>query len=249
MSTDRMGQAKEWLDSADHVVALTGAGISTESGIPDFRGPKGLWTRDPDAEKLSNIRYYLDDPAIRVRAWRARLDSPVWAAEPGAGHQALARLEACGKLKTVITQNIDGLHQLAGNSPENVIEIHGTVREVVCLTCSYRAPMTKVLVRLQAGEADPDCPLCGGILKSATISFGQSLVPQDLARAEQAARHSDLLLAVGSSLSVYPVAGLVPLARDFGAQIIIINAMSTDMDPVADAVLLGNIGEVLPALF
>ena len=249
MSTDRMGQAKEWLDSADHVVALTGAGISTESGIPDFRGPKGLWTRDPDAEKLSNIRYYLDDPAIRVRAWRARLDSPVWAAEPGAGHQALAQLEACGKLKTVITQNIDGLHQLAGNSPENVIEIHGTVREVVCLTCSYRAPMTKVLVRLQAGEADPDCPLCGGILKSATISFGQSLVPQDLARAEQAARHSDLLLAVGSSLSVYPVAGLVPLARDFGAQIIIINAMSTDMDPVADAVLLGNIGEVLPALF
>ena len=249
MSTDRMGQAKEWLDSADHVVALTGAGISTESGIPDFRGPKGLWTRDPDAEKLSNIRYYLDDPAIRVRAWRARLDSPVWAAEPGAGHQALARLEACGKLKTVITQNIDGLHQLAGNSPENVIEIHGTVREVVCLTCSYRAPMTKGLVRLQAGEADPDCPLCGGILKSATISFGQSLVPQDLARAEQAARHSDLLLAVGSSLSVYPVAGLVPLARDFGAQIIIINAMPTDMDPVADAVLLGNIGEVLPALF
>ena len=249
MSTDRMGQAKEWLDSADHVVALTGAGISTESGIPDFRGPKGLWTRDPDAEKLSNIRYYLDDPAIRVRAWRARLDSPVWAAEPGAGHQALARLEACGKLKTVITQNIDGLHQLAGNSPENVIEIHGTVREVVCLTCSYRAAMTKVLVRLQAGEADPDCPLCGGILKSATISFGQSLVPQDLARAEQAARHSDLLLAVGSSLSVYPVAGLVPLARDFGAQIIIINAMPTDMDPVADAVLLGNIGEVLPALF
>ena len=249
MSTDRMGQAKEWLDSADHVVALTGAGISTESGIPDFRGPKGLWTRDPDAEKLSNIRYYLDDPAIRVRAWRARLDSPVWAAEPGAGHQALARLEACGKLKTVITQNIDGLHQLAGNSPENVIEIHGTVREVVCLTCSYRAPMTEVLVRLQAGEADPDCPSCGGILKSATISFGQSLVPQDLARAEQAARHSDLLLAVGSSLSVYPVAGLVPLARDFGAQIIIINAMPTDMDPVADAVLLGNIGEVLPALF
>ena len=249
MSTDRMGQAKEWLDSADHVVALTGAGISTESGIPDFRGPKGLWTRDPDAEKLSNIRYYLDDPAIRVRAWRARLDSPVWVAEPGAGHQALARLEACGKLKTVVTQNIDGLHQLAGNSPENVIEIHGTVREVVCLTCSYRAPMTKVLVRLQAGEADPDCPSCGGILKSATISFGQSLVPQDLARAEQAARHSDLLLAVGSSLSVYPVAGLVPLARDFGAQIIIINATPTDMDPVADAVLLGNIGEVLPALF
>ena len=249
MSTDRMGQAKEWLDSADHVVALTGAGISTESGIPDFRGPKGLWTRDPDAEKLSNIRYYLDDPAIRVRAWRARLDSPVWAAEPGAGHQALARLEACGKLKTVITQNIDGLHQLAGSSPESVIEIHGTVREVVCLTCSYRAPMTEVLVRLQAGEADPDCPSCGGILKSATISFGQSLVPQDLARAEQAARHSDLLLAVGSSLSVYPVAGLVPLARDCGAKIIIINAMPPDMDPVADAVLLGNIGQVLPTLF
>ena len=249
MTTEQLKEGKKWLDAANYVVALTGAGISTESGIPDFRGPKGLWTRDPDAEKLSNIHYYVNDSAIRVKAWQARLDSPVWEAEPGVGHQALARLEVRGKLKTVITQNIDGLHQLAGSNPENVIEIHGTVREVVCLTCSYRAPMTKVLVRLQAGEADPDCPSCGGILKSATISFGQSLVPQDLARAEQAARHSDLLFAVGSSLSVYPVAGLVPLARDFGAQIIIINAMPTDMDPVADAVLLGNIGEVLPALF
>ena len=249
MITEQLKEGKKWLDAANYVVALTGAGISTESGIPDFRGPKGLWTRDPDAEKLSNIHYYVNDSAIRVKAWQARLDSPVWAAEPGVGHQALARLEVRGKLKTVITQNIDGLHQLAGTRPENVIEIHGTVREVVCLTCSYRAPMAEVLVRLKAGEKDPDCPSCGGILKSATISFGQSLVPEDLARAEQAVRRCDLLLAIGSSLSVYPVAGLVPLARDCGAKIIIINATPTDMDPIADVVLLGNISDVLPALF
>ena len=237
MITEQLKEGKEWLDASNYVVALTGAGISTESGIPDFRGPKGLWTRDPDAEKLSNIHYYVNDSAIRVKAWQARLDSPVWAAETR------------GKLKTVITQNIDGLHQLAGTSPENVIEIHGTVREVVCLTCSYRAPMAEVLVRLKAGDRDPDCRSCGGILKSATISFGQSLVPEDLARAEQAARRCDLLLAVGSSLSVYPVADLVPLARDCGAKIIIINATPTDMDPIADVVLLGNISDVLPALF
>jgi NAD-dependent deacetylase len=248
MITEQLKEGKKWLDASNYVVALTGAGISTESGIPDFRGPKGLWTRDPDAEKLSNIHYYVNDSAIRVKAWQARLNSPVWEAEPGIGHQALVRLETRGKLKTVITQNIDGLHQLAGSSPENVIEIHGTVREVVCLACSYRVPMAEVLERFKAGEKDPDCPACGGILKSATISFGQSLVPEDLACAEQAVRRCDVLLAVGSSLSVYPVAGLVPLARDCGVKIIIINATPTDMDPIADVVLLGNISDVLPAL-
>lgn len=246
---NRLTQVKNWIDGSKCVVALTGAGISTESGIPDFRGPSGLWTLDPDAEKLSNIRYYVDDPAIRVKAWRARLDSPVWMAKPGVGHQALARLEMSGKLKTLITQNIDGLHQIAGSNSENVIEIHGTVREVVCLECNYRAQMTEVLVRLQAGETDPDCPTCGGILKSATISFGQSLIAEDLTRAEQAACNSDLFLAIGSSLSVYPVAGLVPLARDSGARVIIINATPTNMDTMADEVILGAIGEILPALF
>ena len=249
MIMEQLKEGKKWLDASNYIVALTGAGISTESGIPDFRGPKGLWTRDPDAEKLSNIHYYVNDSAIRMKAWQARLDSPVWEAEPGIGHQALVRLETRGKLKTVITQNIDGLHQLAGSSPENVIEIHGTVREVVCLACIYRTTMSEVLTRLKTGECDPDCPACGGILKSATISFGQSLVHEDLARAEKAVRRCDLLLAIGSSLSVYPVAGLVPLARDCGAKIVIINATPTDMDSIADTVLLGKISDVLPTLF
>ncbi len=246
--TDQIREAKNKIHLAEHIVALTGAGISTDSGIPDFRGPKGLWTRDPESEKLSNIHYYLNDPLIREKAWQARLNSPVWMAKPSLGHYALARLEESDKLKMLITQNIDGLHQLAGHTAENVIEIHGTVRNVVCLMCDYRAPMAEVLVRLRCGEKDPDCPRCKGILKSATISFGQSLVPEDLEQAEQVTRQCDLFLVIGSSLAVHPVAGLVPLARDHGATIIIVNATPTAMDPIADLVILGNIRDTLPAI-
>ena len=131
-------QISTWLESATRVVVLTGAGISTASGIPDFRGPEGLWKRDPAAEKLSDIRYYVNDPAIRRKAWLARRDSPVWQASPGAGHYALVRFEQSGRLHTLVTQNIDGLHQLAGSADERVIEIHGTLRQVACLQCSYR---------------------------------------------------------------------------------------------------------------
>ncbi len=245
---DAIRQARNWLNSATQVVALTGAGLSTASGIPDFRGPQGLWTRDPDAEKLSDIRYYVSDPAIRRKAWLARRDSPVWQASPGAGHRALAHFEQSGRLHTLVTQNIDGLHQLAGSARERVIEIHGTLREVACLACTYRVDMHVVLARLAAGEEDPDCPECGGILKSATISFGQPLVAQDLAQAEQAARECDLLLAVGSTLSVFPVAGLVPMARDAGARVVILNAEPTAMDNLADAVIMADINNVLPRL-
>jgi len=241
-------QIRAWLESATRVVVLTGAGISTASGIPDFRGPQGLWTRDPEAEKLSDIGYYVSDPAIRRKAWQARRDSPVWQASPGAGHYALARLEQSGRLHTLVTQNIDGLHQLAGSADERVIEIHGTLRQVACLQCNYRVAMAVVLKRLADGEEDPDCPDCGGILKSATISFGQSLVAKDLARAEQAAHDCDLLLAVGSTLSVFPVAGLVPLARKAGARVVIINAEPTAMDDLGDAVLMGDIELLLPQL-
>ena len=241
-------QISAWLEGATRVVVLTGAGISTASGIPDFRGPQGLWTRDPEAEKLSDIGYYVSDPAIRRKAWQARRDSPVWQASPGAGHYALARLEQSGRLHTLVTQNIDGLHQLAGSADERVIEIHGTLRQVACLQCNYRVAMAVVLKRLADGEEDPDCPECGGILKSATISFGQSLVAKDLARAEQAAHECDLLLAVGSTLSVFPVAGLVPLARKAGAHVVIINAEPTAMDDLGDAVLMGDIELLLPQL-
>jgi len=237
-----------WIEAAERVVVLTGAGVSTDSGIPDFRGPQGVWTRNPEAEKQSTIQHYVADPEVRRRAWRSRLESPAWAAKPNAGHLALVELERRGKLDTLITQNIDGLHQAAGSSPERVVEVHGTMREVVCLDCGERAPMERALARVRAGEDDPPCRTCGGILKSATISFGQSLVPEDLRRAELAARRCDLMLAVGTKLSVYPVAGVVPTAKDSGARVVIVNAEPTEMDGMADAVLRGSIGDILPRL-
>jgi NAD-dependent protein deacetylase/lipoamidase len=234
-----------WIEAARRLVVLTGAGISTDSGIPDFRGPQGVWTRNPEAEKQSTIQHYVADPDVRRRAWRSRLDSPAWSAQPNAGHRALVALERRGTLDTL---NIDGLHQAAGSSPERVVEVHGTMREVVCLACGERAAMERALARVRAGEEDPPCRTCGGILKSATISFGQSLVAKDIARAEQAARRCDLMLAVGTKLSVWPVAGVVPVAKDAGARVVILNAEPTDMDGLADAVLRGSIGEILPRL-
>ena len=233
---------------ARRIVALTGAGISTESGIPDFRGPKGVWTLNPKAEKLSDIRYYMADPEVRRLAWQERLAHPAWTAKPNAGHMALVELERSGRLHALITQNIDGLHQRAGNSSEKVIEVHGTVHEVICMNCHWRGPMQATLERVRAGEQDPDCRSCGGILKSATISFGQGLDPDVIARAMQAAEEADLLIAIGTSLGVYPVANVVPLAKSAGAQVIIVNAEPTAMDGVADVVLRGAIGEILPEL-
>jgi NAD-dependent deacetylase len=230
------------------VVALTGAGISTESGIPDFRGPQGVWTKNPEAEKMATLSHYVADPELRKRAWRARLESATWKARPNEGHRALVELERRGKLETLITQNVDGLHQIAGSSPERVVEIHGTLREAACLDCGDRAPMERTLARVQAGEEDPPCGSCGGILKSVTISFGQDLVAEDLRRAQRAALSCDLLLAIGSTLSVYPVAAVVPLAHDAGARIVILNAEPTAMDDLADAILRGPIGVLLPRL-
>ena len=237
-----------WIATATRLVALTGAGISTESGIPDFRGPQGVWTRNPEAEKQATLQHYMADPEVRKRAWRSRLESPAWRAEPNAGHRALVELERRGILDTLITQNIDGLHQRAGSSSDRVIEIHGTMREVNCMACGERAPMERALARVRAGEDDPPCRSCGGILKSATISFGQGLVARDLTRAQDAARRCDLMLAVGSTLSVFPVAGVVPVAKEAGARVVIINAEPTAMDDLADAVLRGPIGVLLPRL-
>jgi len=239
---------RQWVDDASQIVALTGAGISTESGIPDFRGPQGVWTKDPKAERLSNIHAYMADPAVRKQAWQGRLVHPAWHAAPNGGHRALVELERRGKLLALVTQNIDGLHQQAGSSPDKVIEVHGTMREVMCMACAWRGPMSLVLDRVRAGEDDPPCERCGGILKSATISFGQSLVPSVIARAMRAAEQTDLLIAVGTSLQVYPVAGAVPLAAAAGARVVIVNAEPTPFDEMADAVLRQPIGEVLPAL-
>lgn len=237
-----------WLATASAVTVLTGAGISTESGIPDFRGPQGVWTRDPSARALSSIDAYLADPELRERAWQARLGSPVWQARPNPGHRALAAFERTGRLQAIVTQNIDGLHQAAGSSPERVIEIHGTAHWVKCLACPRRTPVREVLARVTAGEPDPRCPECGGLQKSATISFGESLEPAVLAAADRASQDCDLLLAIGTSLSVYPAAGLCDHAAGAGARLVIVNAEPTPYDPAADAILRDPIGEVLPRL-
>jgi NAD-dependent deacetylase len=239
---------RAWVREAQRVVVLTGAGISTDSGIPDFRGPQGVWTRNPMAEKLSNIHYYMADPEVRKAAWQARMDHTAWRAQPNDGHRAIAALEKIGKLHALITQNIDELHQLAGNSPDKVIEVHGTMRKVVCMSCGMTAPMQKALERVRAGEADPPCRDCGGILKSATISFGQALVPEVIDRALRTAEEADLFFAVGSTLQVYPVAGAVPAARAAGARLVIVNAEPTQFDDLAHAVFRDPISQVLPSL-
>lgn len=241
-------QVTRWVGAAKRVVVLTGAGISTDSGIPDFRGPQGLWTRNPKAEKLSDIRYYLSDPEVRRLAWQSRLDHSALSAQPNAGHLALVELERRGKLHALITQNIDELHQIAGNSPEKVIEVHGTLRKAMCMSCGWRGPMQETLGRVRAGEEDPRCLACGGILKSATISFGQALVPEVIDRAMAVAGQADLLVAVGSTLQVYPVAGVVPAAKAAGAKVAIVNRDPTAMDDIADAVLPGSISEILPRI-
>jgi len=241
-------RVRRWVDDAKRIVVLTGAGISTDSGIPDFRGPQGVWTRNPMAEKLSNIHYYMADPEVRKASWKARMDHTAWTAKPNAGHLALAALEKRGKLHALITQNIDELHQMAGNSAEKVIEVHGTMRKVVCMSCEMTAPMQKALDRVRAGEADPPCRVCGGILKSATISFGQPLVPAVIDRAFACAAQADLFVAIGTSLQVYPIANAVDTAQRAGAAVVIVNAEQTPYDDVADAVMREPIGVVLPRL-
>lgn len=248
-------RARALIEQARRIVVLTGAGISTDSGIQDFRGPNGLWTKNPEAEKTMTLQTYMADPEHRQRAWQNRLTSTLWDAEPNAGHRALVELERSGRLDTLVTQNIDGLHQKAGTDPASVVEIHGTTRDVMCLSCGDRQPSEPVHERVRGGETDPTClvespdgTVCGGILKPATISFGQSLVPEDLLRAESAAAACDLLLAVGSTLGVFPAAGLVPVAVQHGAVVVILNGGPTEMDSLADVVVYGRIGECLPKM-
>jgi NAD-dependent deacetylase len=245
---DAVDRARDLVQRSERIVVLTGAGISTDSGIADYRGPNGVWTKNPKAEQMSNISYYLNDPEVRRLSWEHRLGSPIWDAEPNAGHLALVELERQGRLDTLVTQNVDGLHLLAGHDPERVVEIHGNARTVLCWDCGDSAPMERALERVRAGEADPPCTSCGGILKSATISFGQQLVADDLIKAERAARRADLLLAIGSTLGVYPAAGLVPTALHAGAALVIVNADPTPYDAHADVVLYASISEVLPEI-
>jgi NAD-dependent deacetylase len=241
-------RARSVLLEARRVTALVGAGISTDSGIPDFRGPQGVWTKNPSAERTSNLSTYLEDPEVRRESWQQRLRSPAWSASPNAGHRALVDLERQGRLVALVTQNIDGLHQKAGNDPDRVLEVHGTMHRVVCWECGNEGPMELALDRVRAGEADPRCLLCGGILKSATISFGQALDAGTIGHAQEAAISCDTFLVVGSSLAVYPAAGLVPLAADAGARVVIVNAEPTPFDSIAAAVVRGSISVELPGL-
>jgi NAD-dependent deacetylase len=247
VSTD-LESVASWIRDARLIVVLTGAGISTESGIPDFRGPQGVWTKNPEAEKTATLQYYMSDPEIRKRSWQNRLRSEMWHAEPNAGHRALADLERKAAMHTLVTQNIDRLHHRAGNSPDKIIEIHGNAQEVKCMACTFRGPMDETLERVRNGEEDPRCLGCGGILKSATISFGENLVPADLERAQRAAQDSDLFLAVGTSLAVYPAAALPEFALNAGARLVVMNAQETPFDRFAAAVTRDPLGEVLPAL-
>lgn len=247
--TDLISRARDLLLQARNVTVLTGAGISTDSGLPDFRGPNGLWTKNPEAEKASNISNYVYEPSVRKANWALRAEGKLWAnVHPNDGHRALLPLQERGVLHTLITQNVDELHQMSGIDADRVVEIHGTTRKAGCLECDYLTTMNAVLDRVRAGEDDPSCPVCGGIMKSATISFGQALIPGDLARAQLAADEADLLLAIGTTLTVNPIASIVPRAKRGGAALVIVNGEETAFDQIADVVIGGSITDVLPQL-
>jgi NAD-dependent deacetylase len=225
---------------------LTGAGISTDSGIPDFRGPDGIWTKNPEAEKASDIRYYVSDPGIRRQRWALRASGELWPdVAPNSGHRALVHLEQRGLVHTLVTQNVDGLHQAAGSDPDSIVEIHGTTRQAMCLDCEWRDDIEVVLERVRAGDHDPRCSDCGGLLKSATVSFGQSLFPGDVERIEQAAISCDLVLAVGDQPVGVSGGGHGAAGGPHGAGVVIVNGEPTAMDDLADVLVLGSISEVL----
>jgi len=230
------------------VTVLTGAGISTDSGIPDFRGPAGVWTRDPEAEKLVTIQHYLADPEIRRRSWLARRENPAWGARPNSGHRALVELERAGLLRALVTQNIDRLHQAAGSDPDRVLELHGNLVETRCTGCGARGLTADALARVDAGDPDPACEACGAVLKTATVYFGEALDPDVLDAAVAAAATCDVFLAVGTSLGVHPAAGLVDVAASVGAEVVIVNAEPTPYDRLADRVVREPIATSLPAL-
>lgn len=247
-----MGQAVEqvarWIADAGAVTVLSGAGMSTESGIPDFRGPNGLWTRDPGSRRLADIAAYRCDPELRRQAWRRRTEHPAWSARPHRGHAALVRLERSGRLRAVVTQNVDGLHQLAGITAERVLELHGTIHRVECLGCPWTGPTALTLRRVAAGDDDPRCLRCGGLLTPATVSFGQPVDRAVLAAALAAAAGADLLLVVGTTLTVRPAASLVDVALRAGVRLVVVNSGPTAYDRLASARVDGLVGEVLPLL-
>lgn len=244
----RLRRAVELVDSAQRICVLTGAGISTDSGIPDFRGPDGIWTRDPGAARSVDLAAYRGDRQLRIQSWQRRVAHPALRAQPNDAHRALVGMHRQGRLPLLLTQNIDGLHQRAGFPVDAVIELHGTMHSTDCLGCGQRRPMGEAIARVLAGDPDPACADCGGVLKSATVFFGQPLDQADFARAVQATRSCDLFIAIGTSLLVHPVAGLVSTARDADIPIVIVNAQPTPYDPIAAVVVDAPIAIAVPAL-
>jgi NAD-dependent deacetylase len=239
-------EVAEWTRGVSRVAVLTGAGISTDSGIPDYRGPNGVWTRDPAAADLFTYTNFMSDPAVRARFWRTYLGHPAWDAQPNAAHRALADLERNGSAVRILTQNIDGLHQKAGSTPRKVLELHGSMREVVCTACRIRTPTVDTLARVEAGNPDPPCTACGGTLKLAVVLFGEHLDANTVALAEKIAQACQLILAVGSSLQVEPAASLCTVAVNAGARLVIINRDPTPYDDLATGVVREPIGAALP---
>ncbi len=240
---EHIQDAAELMQQAQKIVALTGAGISTESGIPDFRSPGSVWQQSPPV----SYNDFIHKPEARRQYWESRrnLSAQVATARPNAAHHALAELERRNKLQAIITQNFDGLHQDAGNTAERVIELHGASRYAACTLCGARSSMSELQQRIDAGEIDPRCPVCDGYMKSATILFGQRVPETELNRAKQLIEGCDLLLVVGSSLKVVPAATLPRIALRREVPLIIINLQPTSLDNVADVVIHEKAGAVL----
>jgi NAD-dependent deacetylase len=234
---------RELVNAADVIQPFTGAGISTECGIPDFRSPGGLWT------KYQPIPFdqFIASAAMRSESWRRRfaMEAQFSTARPGCGHLALASLHRMGKIPAVITQNIDNLHQASGFAADKVVELHGNTTYATCLDCSRRYELAWVKERFDAGDCAPDCDDCGGYIKTATISFGQAMPEAAMRRAQDLSAACDLFLAIGSSLVVWPAAGFPLLAKRSGARLVIINREPTDFDDMADLVIRADIGRTL----
>lgn len=236
-------RAAEWLARSRFAVALTGAGLSTESGIPDFRSPGGLWDRyDPDD---FTYQKFVADPKARRTMWRMIAEEFLTDAQPNPAHLAIAELERLGKLDCVITQNVDDLHQRAGNSPERVFELHGNMKWAICLGCGQLFSMDHIRDRLEAGEETPDCEACHGMLKPAGVLFGETLPEKVLQGAIDHSRSCDLMFVIGSTLLVYPAAYMPVYAAQAGAKVVIVNLTPTPLDKMASLIIQGRAGGVM----
>jgi NAD-dependent deacetylase len=242
----QLGPIADAVRASRRMVVFTGAGISTESGIPDYRGPNGVWKTN----RIPTIENVRTDRASREERWaQQRQRYPeMLSREPNAGHRAIADLEGSGRVSAIVTQNIDGLHQRSGSDPDRVLELHGSSHWARCTNCGRRFPMVDIVERVAAGEADPRCEVCGGVLRSSTILFGESLPEDILRRAVDASSRADMMLVVGSSLAVKPAAQLPVLARKNGAGLVIVNREPTPLDEIAHAVVRGEAGPVLATL-